>query len=48
MTNECPDCGRIMSDRERDEQRVCDDCYAADYHEDYVDPEYGIWARVDD
>lgn len=36
MTNECPECGRLMSDRERDEQALCDDCY-----EDPVDE--GAW-----
>jgi hypothetical protein len=25
-SNECPYCSRIMSNRERDEQRACSDC----------------------
>lgn len=37
MANECPECGRIMSDRERDEQGACNDCYA-----DPVEPD-GEW-----
>lgn len=43
MANECPECGRIMSDRERDEQGAC---YA-----DPVEPDGewdGDWTYAED
>lgn len=45
MTNQCPHCGRIISDRERDEQGACDDCYDDPADSDEWD---GDWTYAED